>query len=373
MRRSLVFVCAIVGVLAANAAAAQEHPWLVRGGAHYLSAKDNSGHLRIDDEKLFVDVEDSAMATFSIAYLFDQHWSMELFGSGPFDSDITVRNGGKASTKYVMPMVSWIYHWNPDGRWQPYLGAGVNFAVFMDESPSDLDFNEAIGPALIGGIDYNLSDRWLLSLDLRWVDMDTETRLNGDRVGTISFDPFLAGLMVGYRFGGERIAESAPMAALPPPPPPPAASPATACADGDADGVCDVNDKCPNTPAGDTVDSFGCSLVSRLMLYFDFDSAELRPESIRELERVVDFMNQLSAATALIEGHTDSIGSEAYNLALSERRAKSVYDYLVSRGVNPGRLETLGRGESYPIADNDTEMGRQRNRRVMLIRTDSGA
>jgi OOP family OmpA-OmpF porin len=159
------------------------------------------------------------------------------------------------------------------------------------------------------------------------------------------------------------------MAAPEPAPAPLAAGP---CADGDGDGVCDADDKCPNTPAGDTVDRHGCSLVSRLMLFFDFDSAELRPESLRELERVTQFMNQIPEATALIEGHTDSIGTEEYNLGLSERRAKSVYDYLVSRGINPARLQSLGKGESQPIADNSTEAGRQQNRRVMLIRTDSG-
>jgi OOP family OmpA-OmpF porin len=74
----------------------------------------------------------------------------------------------------------------------------------------------------------------------------------------------------------------------------------------------------------------------------------------------------------LIEGHTDSKGSDAYNLSLSDRRAKSVYDYLTSRGVDPARLSSIGKGESMPIADNETEEGRQQNRRVMLIRTDSG-
>ncbi len=77
-------------------------------------------------------------------------------------------------------------------------------------------------------------------------------------------------------------------------------------------------------------------------------------------------------ATALIEGHTDSVGSEAYNLALSDRRAKSVFDYLTSRGVDPARLSSVGKGESMPIADNSTAEGRQQNRRVMLIRTDTG-
>jgi outer membrane protein OmpA-like peptidoglycan-associated protein len=107
-------------------------------------------------------------------------------------------------------------------------------------------------------------------------------------------------------------------------------------------------------------------------VYFDFDSAELRPESITELERVVKFMNDIPTSTAQIVGHTDSIGTEQYNLALSERRAKSVYDYLTSRGVDPSRLQAIGRGEAEPVATNETAEGRQLNRRVMLIRTDGG-
>jgi outer membrane protein OmpA-like peptidoglycan-associated protein len=107
-------------------------------------------------------------------------------------------------------------------------------------------------------------------------------------------------------------------------------------------------------------------------LLFDFDSAELRPESITELERLVSFMNNVPFATALIEGHTDSVGADAYNLALSDRRAKSVFDYLTSRGVDPARLKSVGKGETDPVADNSTEEGRQENRRVLLIRTDTG-
>ena len=134
----------------------------------------------------------------------------------------------------------------------------------------------------------------------------------------------------------------------------------------------DEMDKCPNTPAGTKVDKAGCPLEQTLKVLFDFDSAELRPESITELERVVTFMNDVPFATALIEGHTDSVGSDAYNLKLSDRRAKSVYDYLTSRGVDPARLSSIGHGEAKPIADNATDEGRQLNRRVMLIRTDSG-
>ena len=113
------------------------------------------------------------------------------------------------------------------------------------------------------------------------------------------------GLHVGYRFGHVIPAPApAPVVAPPPPPPPPPAK----CADTDADGVCDEADKCPGTPAGTKVDSVGCPLEQTLKLLFDFDSAELRPESITELERVVKFMGDVPFAKAMVEGHTDSVG-----------------------------------------------------------------
>ena len=120
------------------------------------------------------------------------------------------------------------------------------------------------------------------------------------------------------------------------------------------------------------MDKDGCPKEQTLKLLVDFDSAELRPESINELERVVSFMGDVPFATTLVEGHTDSVGSDTYNLNLSERRAKAVFDYLASRGVDPARMKSIGKGESEPIADNATAEGRQQNRRVMLIRTDSG-
>ncbi len=136
--------------------------------------------------------------------------------------------------------------------------------------------------------------------------------------------------------------------------------------------MCDAADKCPGTAAGAKVDSVGCPMEQTLKLLFDFDSAELRPESITELERVVKFMGDVPFAKTMVEGHTDSKGSDEYNQKLSDRRAKSVFDYLTSRGVDPSRLSSVGKGESAPIADNATDEGRQENRRVMLIRTDSG-
>ena len=214
---------------------------------------------------------------------------------------------------------------------------------------------------------------------MRYIDIGADAELSGVDdgeggtttldLGTVDINPMVYGVHVGYRFGSVTpVAAAAPVVAPPPPPPPPPAK----CADTDGDGVCDEADKCPGTPAGTKVDSVGCPMEQTLKLLFDFDSAELRPESITELERVVTFMGDVPFAKALVEGHTDSVGTEEYNQALSDRRAKAVFDYLTSRGVDPARLSSIGHGELKPIADNTTAEGRQLNRRVMLIRTDSG-
>ena len=112
--------------------------------------------------------------------------------------------------------------------------------------------------------------------------------------------------------------------------------------------MCDAADKCPDTPAGTKVDTVGCPIEQTLKVLFDFDSAELRPESITELERVVKFMGDVPFAKAKVEGYTDSVGTDAYNLKLSDRRAKAVFDYLTSRGVDPARLKIGGQRRERP-------------------------
>jgi len=106
-----------------------------------------------------------------------------------------------------------------------------------------------------------------------------------------------------------------------------------------------------------------------LPIYFEFDSAELRAESRELLERVSEALRgpNLREATIRVEGHTDSIGAAGYNLDLSERRARAVVRFLEEQGVSSGRLHATGRGEVEPVAPNDEEAGRARNRRVELV------
>jgi OOP family OmpA-OmpF porin len=98
---------------------------------------------------------------------------------------------------------------------------------------------------------------------------------------------------------------------------------------------------------------------------FDFDKSVIKPEASQILDRLVAFMNENKVESRL-SGHTDNIGTEAYNLKLSDRRWTSVRDYVVKKGVEGGRVSGQGFGESKPIADNKTAQGRAKNRRVEI-------
>lgn len=100
---------------------------------------------------------------------------------------------------------------------------------------------------------------------------------------------------------------------------------------------------------------------------FDFDKATLKPGAERSLAPLVDFLTTDSTRRVTIEGHTDSLGSDAYNRQLSQQRAEAVRDWFAQRGIQPDRMTARGLGEDYPIATNATEAGRQENRRVAII------
>ena len=142
--------------------------------------------------------------------------------------------------------------------------------------------------------------------------------------------------------------------------------------DSDGDGVYDHLDKCPNTPRGIKVDSDGCPVPIKekvsitLHVEFDFDKYNVRSEYHSHIAKVANFLKAYPKTNAVLEGHTDNIGSEEYNLKLSNRRAEGVKQYLVDKfGISGSRISTKGFGYSQPVATNKTEEGRQQNRRVV--------
>lgn len=98
---------------------------------------------------------------------------------------------------------------------------------------------------------------------------------------------------------------------------------------------------------------------------FDFDKAKVKPESYGDIKNLADFMTQYPQTSTVVEGHTDAVGSDAYNQGLSERRANAVRDVLVNEyGVGSERVNAVGYGETRPVADNASADGRAVNRRV---------
>ncbi|WP_238388320.1 OmpA family protein [Sinimarinibacterium sp. NLF-5-8] len=162
--------------------------------------------------------------------------------------------------------------------------------------------------------------------------------------------------------------------------------------DSDGDGVPDAEDECPNTPPGanvlangcalqgdcrkprpgEQVDENGCAAQTFVLrgVKFEFDSDRLTPDARNTLNEVAGTLQAYPSVNVDVQGHTDNIGTDAYNLGLSERRANSVKDYLEEQGVDGSRMTPVGYGATQPIADNNSEEGREENRRVELSVTE---
>ncbi|MDP4534584.1 OmpA family protein [Alkalimonas collagenimarina] len=144
--------------------------------------------------------------------------------------------------------------------------------------------------------------------------------------------------------------------------------------DSDGDGIPDECDRCPNTPEGDRVDSFGCSIfeedqvVLEIDILFDFDQHNVKPMYYDQVEQLADYLKRFVNTRVLIAGHTDDRGSYEYNQGLSERRAKAVADLLVNRfAIESGRISTQGYGKTQPRASGVTDADRAQNRRIEAI------
>lgn len=135
--------------------------------------------------------------------------------------------------------------------------------------------------------------------------------------------------------------------------------------DSDNDGVADYLDKCPNTPKDFKVDQNGCPVLYNFEINFDYNSAKIKPEYMEKIKEFADYLKKHPEVKAEIQGYTDNKGNYDYNMVLSEKRAKAVYEALVKLGISKDRLSFAGYGPNNPVASNDTEEGRAKNRRVV--------
>ena len=273
------------------------------------------------------------------------------------------------------------YHFVKEGRnWWPYLAAGVG---------SQYHNEEFVGAYAVGngdtrkGTDYMAKLGAGLQADLGRVDIRTEAGLRWDNDDNqIGFDENLipldradgftdlyANVAVLVAIGPEPSAPVTPSA-------PPLADKTCADLDDDGDGVNNCNDKCPGSQAGQAIGPDGCPVPLTIDLKgvnFDFDRDSLRPDALVILDEAIAILQKYPQMRFEVAGHTDAIGSDDYNQELSERRARVVFDYLGSHGIDTSRMAgPNGFGESRPIAPNanedgsDNPEGRAKNRRTEL-------
>ena len=225
------------------------------------------------------------------------------------------------------------------------VGAGVEF---FDNEFEDNE-NGLFGNYGVG-VKYNLAERLALKFDVRHlIEVD-----HGDNT-------LLYTLGLSVPFG--EVSKPAPVAEKPAP----VATPVAAPKDSDGDGVIDSLDECPNTMKGAKVDNIGCMTLVNLNINFDTAKADIKDSYNSRINEFAKVMKADPKLKANIEAHTDSVGTDAYNQKLSERRATSAVNALVAAGVQKDRIKAVGYGESRPIASNDTVEGRAENRRVEAV------
>jgi len=197
-------VAASLALFAMGAQAQEAGDWVVKFGLHNVDPDSNNGS--VAGGAYEVDVRSNARPSLQAEYFFTPSLGLEVLAAIPFKHDIKLNGVKAASAKQLPPTVSVQWHFNPNGKVNPFIGAGLNYTTFFSVNETgplagtQLSLDSSWGLAFHTGIDFKLNDKWLLSIDGRWIDIDTKASLNGADIGSVKIDPFVYGVSVGYRF-----------------------------------------------------------------------------------------------------------------------------------------------------------------------------
>lgn len=326
MNKKLLCAALLAGLSVAQAASAQEFDdrWYLTGSAGF-NMQDNDRQ-----------TNNAPFLGLGLGKFVSPNWSVdgELNYQNPNFSDNQDQNWSQYGISVDLRR-----HFIAEGRgWNPYVLAGLGFQQAEEEfdafpnpdSPGrrkDGNFAAKVG----AGIQTTLENRVGVRAEVAYrADFDDKSVAAPDESW---FGDVLVSFGVVVPLGPVPVA-----AVAPPPPPPPAPEP---------------------TPAPITIDLNGVN--------FNFDKATLRPDALAILAEATEILKRYPDLRVEVAGHTDSVGTAAYNQGLSERRAKAVYDYLTSNGIDSSRLAgPVGYGLTRPIDTNETKEGRARNRRTEL-------
>ncbi|MDX2275257.1 MAG: OmpW family outer membrane protein [Hyphomonadaceae bacterium] len=153
-----------------------------------------------------VEISDEYVPSLQVEYFFNDHVSAELLCCVA-THDVTAASGAVdlGQVTHFPPTVTLKYRWNTEERFQPYVGAGVNYTAFIDSDPPPglhVDYDESFGPALQLGFDYRLNDHWAVNVDVRRLWISTDVTISGavNATDSVDIDPFVTTVAVGYRF-----------------------------------------------------------------------------------------------------------------------------------------------------------------------------
>jgi len=350
-QQALLLALGVAGSMTAFAENNTDHKYEAYVGAarHFIDGKRG--------------IDNDTGINLGLGYVVNENWTIEGVVNA-FEADTEIGGIDVDGRHYRLDA---LYNLARDGAWQPFLVGGIGDQSF-DVSGGDENRETAVNFG--GGAKYFLSDKWQLRGDLRAVhSMDEEAT------------DYALGLGVAYLMGAssapakldsdnDTVADGVDQC---PNTPSGVAVDASGCAlDSDKDGVKDYGDLCPDTPMGTAVNDEGCAkkiaktVSIEMDVKFDTDSSVVKTQYMGEIQDVAEFMKKYSSANVELAGHTDATASDAYNQALSERRAKSVATVLVQTfDIENNRVTSRGYGEQSPVAENSTKEGRAANRRVV--------
>ncbi|GAA5078935.1 OmpW/AlkL family protein [Lysobacter panacisoli] len=207
MQKTLL-TCALALALGAAATpvfAQSAGDWTLGVGVHAVDPKSDNGSLLGGTAK--VDVDTDVKPTLTFEYFVRDNLGVEVIAAWPFEHDISIHGLGKVgSTKQLPPTVSLQYHFNSKGKVSPFLGAGVNYTAFFSEDASgalegaNLKLDNSWGLAAHAGIDFAVGEKSAIRVDARWIDIDTDVKLNGADIGTVNIDPIVYGAAYVMKF-----------------------------------------------------------------------------------------------------------------------------------------------------------------------------
>ena len=197
----IFFALAGLSLIALPALAYEKGDWLLRVGAGSVEPKSSNSPI--------VSVDSGAALVFNGTYFFTPNIAFEVLAASPFSHDIHDPTGSVklGETKHLPPTFSLQYHFNTNGAFHPYVGAGLNYTLFFDEETSSalpdttLSLDDSFGLAAQLGVDFDLTDKMFLNVDVRWMDIDTEASIpEADLNFDVEIDPMVYSLTLGWKF-----------------------------------------------------------------------------------------------------------------------------------------------------------------------------